>query len=538
MIDNLEVNETIQDFQDKFGEAHMYLACQAALPMALTPGLLYDLRANFNKDIYGEDLHIPWIAVADILLSSLCREVGRELYEMEQDIRSALLERLNSNPRFNKERQKRIETIAQFLLVYVEDKLDHPRNSIRNLAKVQQCTALAYTNAEEAARVLALQLTSLSLNEKTEWVRMSKIADTLAEPLIEAEFEPLLTYLHGMRDLARGSEQQAAAKFEQLSTNNGRIVIAGVNLTVPQFEETEWKIEEVAVTLPPLQKLKFKIATLTKQPKSFNLGSNWIVQRQNATTQGFDEQLAQTEREVVLEMLQIPEGEFLMGSAENEGNYREQPQHLVKIAPFFLSRFTITQSQWKIIANNSRVRRELNATPSKFVGENLPVEQVTWFEAVEFCERLQLLTGRPYRLPTEAEWEYACRAGSDTAFSFGETISPEVATYDSTQRYKSGPKAKSPRQTSEVGAHQASNTFGLSDMHGNVWEWCADHWDDSYDNAPNDGKALLTDNMQWERVIRGGSWQDSPIVCRSRYRNGVSPSNKIITIGFRVALSI
>ncbi len=546
MIGNLGTNETIQSFQDKFGEAHMYLACQAALPMALTPDLLYNLRANFNKDIHGEDLQIPWIAVADILLSSLCKEVGRELFEMEQKIRGVLLEQLNSDPRFNKNKQKRIKRIAHFLLIYVQDKLNNPINSVRNLAIVQRWTALAYINPEEAARDLALQLTNLSLNEKTEWVRMSKVADTLAEPLIEAEFKPLLTYLQGMRDLAKGSEQKAASKFEQLSTNDGRIVIAGVNLTVPQFEKSEWNINEVPVTLPPLHQLEFESAKLTKQPRSLNLGSKWVVNRQRGRTEAFDEQLGRradvfselSDLGIVLKMVQIPGGEFLMGSADNERNNREQPQHLVMIAPFFLSRITITQSQWKIIAESTKVRRELNPNPSKFSGDNLPVEQITWFEAIEFCERLQLLTARPYRLPSEAEWEYACRAGTDTAFCYGETISPEVATYDSTQKYKSSPKAKSPKQTSEVDKHQVSNTLGLSDMHGNVWEWCADHWDDSYENAPNDGTALLTDNTQWKRVVSGGCWQDPPIICRSRYRNGISPSNKIITIGFRVALSL
>ena len=182
------------------------------------------------------------------------------------------------------------------------------------------------------------------------------------------------------------------------------------------------------------------------------------------------------------------------------------------------------------------MRIELNSEPSRFKGANLPVEQVTWFEAIEFCERLQLQTGKPYRLPSEAEWEYACRAGTHTPFYFGETISPQLATYDGSQRYRSGPKGKSSKQTSEVGSFQAANSFGLNDMHGNVWEWCADHWYDDYIDATFDGTARTTNTRNWYRVIRGGSWLDDPNVCRSAYRNKVPPENKVLTIGFRVAV--
>ena len=534
-ISSPEIAQRIQSFADKFGEAHLYLAYHAAFPIALTPHLLYRLWANFQQDIQGENLNIPWIAVADLLLSPLCNEVGRELYEMEPETRNALLEQLNNNPRFNKNNHKRIDTLAHFLLAYTQRQLNSPKNSVRSIAQAQRWTALAYIHPEAAARDLALQLTKLSLDEKTEWVRMSKLAETLAAPLREAQLEPLLTYLQGMRDLARGNEQGTESKFNQLPTHNNRLVVAGVTLSIPEFEKLVWNINPVQVPPPSLHELEFERAELIKQPRFMRLGSKWVIDRHRGRAEVFYEQPGQ---DTVLEMVQIPGGEFQMGSPEKEGDYREKPQHPVNIAPFFLSRFPVTQAQWEAIARKDKVRIDLRLAPSRFQGENLPVEQVTWFEAIEFCERLQLQTGRPYRLPSEAEWEYACRAGTDTPFYFGETISPKVATYDGTQKYRSGPKGKSSKQTTEVGSHQAANAFGLDDLHGNVWEWCADHWYDNYINATVDGSARITNYRASHRVIRGGSWLDTPDVCRSSYRNRIPPENRILTIGFRVALSL
>jgi formylglycine-generating enzyme required for sulfatase activity len=227
-----------------------------------------------------------------------------------------------------------------------------------------------------------------------------------------------------------------------------------------------------------------------------------------------------------------------MGTANNEGDYRERPQHPVTISCFFLSRFPVTQAQWRTIAKTNKVRIELNPDPSYFKGDNLPVEHITWFEAIEFCERLQLQTGKPYRLPSEAEWEYACRAGTETPFYFGETISPQLASYDGSQCYRSGPRGRSSKQTSEVGFHIAANAFGLDEMHGNVWEWCADHWYDDYTNVSTDGSVRTTNSRNAYRVIRGGSWCDHPNTCRSAYRNGIPPENRILTIGVRVAVSL
>ena len=163
------------------------------------------------------------------------------------------------------------------------------------------------------------------------------------------------------------------------------------------------------------------------------------------------------------------------------------------------------------------------------------MEQVSWLDAMEFCNRLSQRTGRVYTLPSEAQWEYACRAGSTTPFAFGATLSAELANYDATSTYGDGPKGEYRQQTTQVGMFPA-NAWGLHDMHGNVWEWCLDHWHDSYEGAPSDGRAWLKPSASEEerRLLRGGSWLNVPRLCRSAYRDGNHPDARGYIFGFRV----
>ncbi|MBN3910121.1 MAG: formylglycine-generating enzyme family protein [Nostoc sp. NMS1] len=527
-----EIEQAIASFQKRFTEAHVYLAYHAALPIALTPHLTYCLWANFPMDIAKQDLKIPWIAVADLLLSPLCKEVGHELYEMDADLRNYLLDQMIQHPSFG---QKRVEELAHFLLSYVQRELNDSKSSVQTLAQAQRWTALAYIYPEAVAHDLATTLAELTLNEKTEWLRLTSLTEAIATPLHQAHFQSLLMYLQGMRQLARGNHIQAESTLKSLPAHNNQIVVAGVTLPIPEFQDSNWHINPIAFKATSLRSFKFETAKLIRQPRFMRLGSRWIIERQEQQATLFYEQL---ERQVNLEMVRIPEGNYWMGTAQKEGDYHERPQHRVTITSFFLSRFPVTQAQWRAIAKTTKVRIELNSDPSDFQGDNLPVEHITWFEAIEFCERLQLQTGKPYRLPSEAEWEYACRAGTETPFYFGETISPQLASYDGSKRYRSGPKERSSKQTSEVGSHNAANAFGLDEMHGNVWEWCADHWYDDYTNAPADGSVRITNNRVSPRVIRGGSWINEPNICRSAYRNGFPPDNKVVTISFRVAVSL
>jgi formylglycine-generating enzyme required for sulfatase activity len=251
--------------------------------------------------------------------------------------------------------------------------------------------------------------------------------------------------------------------------------------------------------------------------------------------------------DTLLSMVAIPEGSFMMGSPETEIDRSgfESPQHSVTLQSFFMGMFPVTQSQWKAVATDlPKSKIDLNPEPSQFKGDdNRPVEQVSWFEAVEFCDRLSVKTGREYRLPTEAEWEYACRADTTTPFHFGETLSSELAIYDWDSSYNNGPKGGDRREvrrgTEPVGNFPA-NAFGLYDMHGNVFEWCLDTWHDNYSEKPEELKKsgntpwVSSDKSDEKRLLRGGSWDAYPRNCRSAYRYSYRPDVRVNVIGFRV----
>jgi formylglycine-generating enzyme required for sulfatase activity len=282
---------------------------------------------------------------------------------------------------------------------------------------------------------------------------------------------------------------------------------------------------------------------------------------------------------LALTLVEIAAGSFLMGSPPNEPERSEDegPQHEVTLTSFFISQTPITQGQWRAVAQwqplpAERWGRQLDPEPSFFQprsnpkagsfgdirfsllegetdSEQRPVDNVSWLEAIEFCSRLSQRTGRHYTLPSEAQWEYACRAGTTTAFHFGATITPELANYDGTLTYADGPKGEYRMQTTPVGMFPA-NAWGLLDMHGNVWEWCLDHWHASYRGAPSDGSAWLNladknfkaatkggvekSSDEDDRLLRGGSWSFIPGNCRSAYRFHDLPGDADDDVGFRV----
>ncbi|QIR36916.1 formylglycine-generating enzyme family protein [Tolypothrix sp. PCC 7910] len=243
---------------------------------------------------------------------------------------------------------------------------------------------------------------------------------------------------------------------------------------------------------------------------------------------------------LILEMVYIPAGQFWMGSPESEGKRysNEKPQHLAKIEPFLMSKYPITQMQWKQIASLPQVSQKLKLRPSRQGGNNHPITQVSWFDAMEFCDRLSHNTGHKYRLPSEAEWEYACRAGTTTPFHFGETLNFNLANYDATFAYRSEPKGIYREKTSEVGSFQVANSFGLFDMHGLVWEWCLDNWHQNYDKAPTNGDAWLESDDNNIRLMRGGSWRNEPFLCRSSSRQFNYASEMLNNVGFRIVRTL
>ena len=221
------------------------------------------------------------------------------------------------------------------------------------------------------------------------------------------------------------------------------------------------------------------------------------------------------------EMVVIPSGSFLMGSkpdpfASSQPSADEQPQHAVSIKAFAMGKYEVTQEQWYAV---------MGMTPSQFKGRTLPVEQVSWDDAQEFVKKLSVKTGKNYRLPSEAEWEYAARAGSQAAYSFGDNEG-ELGRHAWFSQ-------NSNNATHPVGEKQ-SNSFSLHDMYGNVWEWTQDCWNENYSGAPTDGNAWSMGKCS-VRVARGGSWLSNPQNLRAANRGGVTTANRSVYFGFRVA---
>ncbi|NJN61497.1 MAG: formylglycine-generating enzyme family protein [Coleofasciculaceae cyanobacterium RL_1_1] len=265
------------------------------------------------------------------------------------------------------------------------------------------------------------------------------------------------------------------------------------------------------------------------------------LRRYRRKNQGFNEDLGDG---VQLTMMRIPAGTFVMGAPKEEEDSRdnERPQHEVSVLEFCMGRYPVTQAQWRVVAGYEREEAELDPDPSHFKGDDRPVECVSWNDAQEFCRRLSRKSGRTYRLPSEAEWEYACRAGTKTPFHFGETIDAEIANYNALEEkyewqkpiYGAGKKGEYREETTKVGQFPG-NEWCLHDMHGNVWEWCEDDWHNNYDNAPTDGRAWVEENRtKTRKLLRGGSWNDAPRNCRSAVRFNISRDDRYYGIGFRV----
>ncbi len=337
-------------------------------------------------------------------------------------------------------------------------------------------------------------------------------------------------------------------------------------------QNTQSKKVPVSVkTLQKLELLPFNFEVVRVNAKGEQ------IKKESKQSQYFREDLGNG---ITLEMVAIPGGTFLMGSPQDEKDSfdDERPQHEVNVPTFFIGKYPITQEQWRAVASRTdlKVEKDLDPDPSHFKDPpkpplkrgasdfkdppkpplkrgasdsppfeggarggspthwDRPVEQVNWYDAIEFCARLSKLTVREYRLPSEAEWEYACRAGTTTPFYFGETITGELANYNASNTYADEPNGEYREETTPVGQFPP-NAFGLYDMHGNVWEWCADTWHDNYDGAPRDGSVWTENGDDNRSLLRGGSWYSLPNVCRSACRDPYTPRRgDDDDLGFRV----
>jgi formylglycine-generating enzyme required for sulfatase activity len=315
-----------------------------------------------------------------------------------------------------------------------------------------------------------------------------------------------------------------------------------------------------AAAMAPAELIRRPLTVTTAQLRRQD--DEWRVERQELSVLSVEEPLGNG---VSSRLIEIPAGSFLMGSPNDEpkrsGN--EVPQHVVRLEAFLMGQTPITQAQWREVASwtprdGERWGRQLPANPARFQAKDAadeqrepygvfrllegeastdqrPVERVSWEDAMEFCHRLSQRTGRRYSLPSEAQWEYACRAGTSTPFHYGDTLTTDLANYDGNAIYANGPKGENRQQTSPV-AHFPANAWGLHDMHGNVWEWCDDQWHGTYAGAPDDGRPWIdekTDEKRY-RLLRGGSWGFSPGVCRSAFRFNLHPDYRGSNVGFRV----
>ncbi|MDY6899898.1 MAG: SUMF1/EgtB/PvdO family nonheme iron enzyme, partial [Cyanobacteriota bacterium] len=293
---------------------------------------------------------------------------------------------------------------------------------------------------------------------------------------------------------------------QRLNNENSQVRIAalhqalnygkpGLDLVIKALKDESPQVQIKAYSLlAPLSEQKVKQALVKFNPYNLRLEaietvtvnrSGEIIQRQEHLARYFVEDLVNG---INLEMAYIPGGTFMMGSAEDKGT-----QHQITIKPFYIGKFPVTQAQWKAIAKLPKIKRDLYSELSNYEGkhQNLPVERVTRSDAAEFCVRLSKATGNEYRLPSETQWEYACRAGTTTPFHYGETITSELANYFAHRSsYADEPKGESRGKTTPVGQFPP-NAFGLYDMHGNVWEWCEDTWLDDYKKLPLDGSAWI-----------------------------------------------
>ena len=262
-----------------------------------------------------------------------------------------------------------------------------------------------------------------------------------------------------------------------------------------------------------MQRIEFETPTINEKGE--------IIAQTRHSAQQFTEDLGNG---IHLDLILIAAGGYQIGSPPHQGNIDEHPQHFVTIKSFMIGKFLVTQGQWKAVLGK--------LPPCRFKGDNLPVERVSFEDAQKFCLRLSKQTGRNYHLPSETQWEYACRAGTNTLFSFGESLTTDLANFNGEHIFKAEPRGIYFHYTNEGGKFPP-NAFGLYDMHGNLWEWCEDSWLDDYFSSPRDNCSYQNKDILY-RVARGGSWHEPANLCRSAARLRLLPSETDEYVGFRV----
>ena len=513
-LEQKRLGRRIEYVRKRFGEGQLIFAYHAAFPSSLTVDLLYRIWSTFQRDIHGKPLNIPWVSISDLLFSPLCEEIGYELYEMNEFIRSQLLKNLKSDERFG---DTRIRELAEFLMSEYQLELNSSDPDVRDLAHTQRWTALAYSQPRDAVYEIALSLSNLGLDEPTEWARMVSLIEAFQEPFDDAGFSNLIAYVRGMYYWLQDDREQAACTLGNLLVNKDQFEIEGVRLFIPKIEKFK-NVEPV--TILSLSTFNFVAPSIRKVPKVWFLDSGWRISKISKQAEFFLEDL---ETGFNLEMVLVPQGELRKNTQPSDNSIG-----IMRVNSFFISKYPITKQQWRRVAELPQISIPLSQNPTNMRGPHNPVVRISCYEAIEFCERLSQRTGRLYRLPTEVEWEYACRAGTESIFAFGDKLLPQWANFYQKTSLRQNTKSfvlqdRTYGESTFVGFFKLANNFGLYDMHGNVWEWCSN-------------SNLTKDQTITMFPVRGGSWMTHEIECSSTSRKEVNPKSVSSEIGFRVIL--
>ena len=409
----------------------------------------------------------------------------------------------------------------------IEDEILQPyRERQRHLA--------LYTKALEAEKQVSYPLNDIAIQDLKDLQRLLSLRD---EDIQSAKENALST-----KETASPSKltppkltppKVVSPKASRHSETESHHSLAGSANSQKSFTQpkvaTHWvpSTRVRAISPEPLKLKQAKLETVNVNPRGE------IFRKTRFETPYFEENLGHG---IALKMARIPEGKFVMGAAkgEKEANKNERPQQEVTLPEFWMGQYVVTQAQWKAVMGPKVIKSQ--KTSNRIMANNVkrplqPIDDIFWTDAVAFCQKLSQQTGRDYRLPSNAQWEYACRARTTTPFHFGDTLTPNLANYNGNYTYGHGPKGIYREQTTEVGCFPP-NAFGLYDMHGNVWEWCLERWQ-TFDSGSSSAQNIQRFSGQ-KKSLRGGSWFYLPTNCRSAYHLTYPFHNRTDDIGFRV----
>jgi formylglycine-generating enzyme required for sulfatase activity len=536
--------QKVQRFVDSFGPSHRLLACYAILPLILTPELLNYLRNHFLR---GE---VPWVAESDLLLSELCRPVAHEQFAMATEVRAYLLGVMREDVG-----EVRIQEAARLLIRHVHQLARLGSTYTREGLQAEQWSAMAYLTERrsEAARQIAQSFRDSLLGEPSGGLdprTYVPVAELARLARITAQLEPQLREYPELLDYA-------AEVGRLVSHPQGVSVLADVR----KSGQPTVRSGKLGVTLPNLQ----TGARAESEP------SEPPLDEANLAPTPFRDRFRDGSGEGP-EMIWLPGGTFRIGSPERLGEDNERPAHDVTLSHFGVGKFPLTVGEFRRFAESTGYKTEAEQgggalvwnrgnpgekkdanwrNPYMAQDDDHPVVCISWNDAKEYCKWLSEVTGQNYCLLTEAQWEFACRAGSDTAYCFGDDEKNLEAYAWFGDRSESG-------STHPVGTKKP-NAWDLNDMHGNVWEWCADWYAEDYyeqlassavevaSGAASETALATSDSANGAsrdpsgpesgsaRVIRGGSWSLVAGICRSAYRDREVPGYRDDDLGFRLS---